>query len=179
MLTPETLERLAQTCMDEPMLIKSLRRLFPNGHENFLPTIIEQLELHSLKNGDYAGKGPACGNFERVAAILALYPGLDLSDKRVVALVYALKQLDAVLYGISKHITHKVEGLIPRLQDIAVYANIVICMVKEAQRQAPYETTLNSSMYPNTDMLEKAREQHAKVSIAGGSECSLEPLNIL
>lgn len=116
-----------------------LREVFPHGHPEFLPTTIAQLELHSEKNHDYALGGSPLGNFERVAAILALYPGLNPADKRVVALTYALKQLDAVLWGIAKGIRHKVEGLIPRLQDIAVYANIVICMVKDEKAVAAKE----------------------------------------
>lgn len=111
-------------------ITRQLRGAFPYGHEDFLPTIVAQMELHSVKNHDYASGGSPLGNFERVSAILALYPGLNLGDKRVVALVYALKQLDAVLWGLAKNITHKVEGFVDRLNDIAVYANIVICMIK-------------------------------------------------
>jgi hypothetical protein len=66
-----------------------------------------------------------------VSAILALYPKLKLSDPRVVALVYALKQVDAVLWGLSEDIDHQVEGLDGRLQDIAVYAKIVMCMNRD------------------------------------------------
>lgn len=105
-----------------------LREFFPHGHPQFLPITLREMELHSVKNADYAGGGPALGNFDRVSAILALYPDLKLSDRRVVALVYALKQLDAVLWGINSNIVHKVEGLNARLQDISVYAKLVACM---------------------------------------------------
>jgi hypothetical protein len=60
-----------------------------------------------------------------------LYPNLKLSDRRVVALVYALKQLDAVLWGLNSNIEHKVEGLNSRLQDISVYSKIIMCMNEE------------------------------------------------
>jgi hypothetical protein len=105
-----------------------LREVFPHGHPEFLPTTLRELQLHSDKNHDYAKGGKPTGNFDRVAAILALYPNLKLSDPRVVALVYALKQLDAVLWGLSENITHKVEGLNDRLQDISTYSKIVQCM---------------------------------------------------
>lgn len=108
-----------------------MRQRYPHGHSAFLPITLKELELHSVKNHDYAKGGPALGNFDRVSAILALYPNLKLSDRRVVALVYALKQLDAVLWGLSENIEHKVEGLNARLQDISVYAKIIQCMLTE------------------------------------------------
>ncbi len=110
-----------------------LRGEFPHGHKHYLPVALKQLELHSKKNHDYASGGDALGNFNRVAAILGNYPNLKLSDRRVVALVYALKQIDAVLWGINSNITQKVEGLDSRLDDIAVYATIVQCMNSEAK----------------------------------------------
>lgn len=115
-------------------LIKALREIFPHGHSDYLPIAVGQLKLHSEKNHDYAAGGSPMGNFDRVSSILALYPGLNLSDRRVVALVYALKQLDAVLWGLAKRIVHKVEGLNERLGDIAVYANLVQCMNTEDAR---------------------------------------------
>jgi hypothetical protein len=108
-----------------------LRKRYPHGHPNFLPTTLKEIELHNVKNHDYAAGGDPLGNFSRVSAILALYPGLDIADRRVVALVYALKQLDAVLWGLAKKITHKVEGLNARLQDISVYVKLVMCMTED------------------------------------------------
>lgn len=113
-----------------------LRELFPHGHPAFLPTTLREIQLHSDKNHDYAKGGNPLGNFERVAAILALYPKLRLSDMRVVALIYALKQVDAVLWGLSEGIEHKVEGLNDRLQDISVYSKIVMCMNGDLQTGA-------------------------------------------
>lgn len=112
-------------------LNKELRQVWPHGHPSFLPITLRELQLHSDKNHDYAAGGTALGNFDRVAAILSNYPDLRLSDRRIVALVYALKQLDAVLWGINSGIVHKVEGLNERLQDISVYAKIVMCMNEE------------------------------------------------
>lgn len=114
--------------MNESEAREIVKGLFPYGHKDFAEITLKELELHSNKNHDYAKGGPALGNFDRVSAILALYPNLKLSDNRVVALVYALKQLDAVLWGISEGIIHKVEGLNSRLQDISVYSKLVQCM---------------------------------------------------
>lgn len=111
-----------------PAVQSVLRNRYPHGHKKFLPITLREIELHSNKNHDYAKGGNALGNFTRVAAILALYPNLKLSDQRVVALVYALKQVDAVLWGMSAGIEHKVEGANARLQDISVYSKLVMCM---------------------------------------------------
>ncbi len=108
-----------------------LRGEFPHGHWQFLPTVLKQLELHSQKSHDYSKGGDPLGNFKRVAAILALYPKLNLADPRVVAMVYSLKQMDAVLWGLSEQIVQKVEGLNPRLDDVSNYATLVQCMNSE------------------------------------------------
>ena len=121
-----------QTTIKQEVLA-DLREVYPHGHPQFLPITVEEIELHSNKNHDYAAGGDPLGNFSRVSAILALYPGLDLSDRRVVALIYALKQLDAVLWGLAKRIQHKVEGLNQRLQDISCYTKLVMCMNSEQQ----------------------------------------------
>ncbi len=115
----------------QPSFDTQLREQFPHGHKSFLPITIRELQLHSDKNHDYAAGGDALGNFKRVATLLGQYPALNLSDPKVVALVYALKQLDAVLWGLNSGIVHKVEGLASRLQDISVYAKIVQCMLEE------------------------------------------------
>lgn len=108
--------------------IDDMREKYPDGHPDFVTLTVDELALHSTKNHDYAKGGKPTGNFDRVAAILANYPKLSLADPRVVALVYTLKQLDAVLWGLSEGIEHKVEGLNSRLQDISVYSKIVMCI---------------------------------------------------
>lgn len=109
-------------------LVEELRKQFPNGHPKFLPITLKEIELHSKKNHDYAAGGDPMGNFNRVAAILALYPKLKLSDPRVVALVYSLKQMDAILWGLNSDIVHQVEGLDARAEDVSVYAKILQCL---------------------------------------------------
>jgi hypothetical protein len=118
----------------------AVKAAYPHGHPDFADVTLKELVLHSNKNHDYAAGGPALGNFERVSTILGLYPGLNLSDQRVVALVYALKQVDAVLWGLSENIVHKVEGLNDRLQDISVYAKLVQCMNRDLARAGESNT---------------------------------------
>ena len=115
---------------------ENLKGFFPNGHERFIDLSLREVQLHSDKNHDYSSGGAALGNFDRVAAILKQYPGLELGDRKVVALVYALKQLDAVLWGLAKGIKHKVEGLDGRLQDISVYVKLVQCMLGDEALEA-------------------------------------------
>ena len=146
-------QRLSDQGATRKELVDVLRRIFPHGHKDFLPLSVEELTLHSDKNYDYSKGGAALGNFDRVSAILALYPGLNLGDRRVVALVYALKQLDAVLWGIAKKITHKVEGLNDRLRDISVYTKIVMCMNTEvAEEKAAEDLRWATSLQKNTQV---------------------------
>lgn len=112
-------------------LSEQLQRSYPNGHPAFVPITVAEIELHDRKNHDYAKGGDPLGNFKRVAAILALYPDLKLSDPRVVLLVYTLKQVDAILWGLSQNITALVEGLEPRAQDISVYIKILQCLEQD------------------------------------------------
>lgn len=104
-----------------------------HGHPDFYKKIDEMKVLHSNKNHDYAHGGDPMGNFKRVAAIFSLYPNLKLSDPAVVALAYAMKQVDAVLWMLSSGHSAKVEGLHSRLQDIAVYATIADILLEESE----------------------------------------------
>lgn len=117
--------------MKKAPLLAKLQQEYPHGHPEFLPMLLEKMKLHSDKNHDYAAGGRPLGNFERVADIFKLYPGLRLSDPLVVMLAYAMKQIDATLWGISAGIDQKIEGPIERLGDVLVYAGIAICALKD------------------------------------------------
>lgn len=108
-----------------------LRSNFPYGHQKFIPTCLNQIELHSLKNFDYAHGGNPLGNFYRVAAILKQYPGLDPGDPAVVAIIYMLKQLDAALWLKAQGHEAKVQGAGERWDDTSVYANIIQLIEEE------------------------------------------------
>ena len=103
----------------------SIREVFSHGHPDFITKCMEEIALHSNKNHDYAVGGDPCGNFLRVATILKQYPGLKLSDPAIVAMIYALKQLDAYLWIKSNGHKTKSEGISERLRDISVYAKII------------------------------------------------------
>ena len=104
-----------------------------SGHPRFDELTAVELELHAAKNADYAGGGDPLGNFKRVAATLAQYPGLRLNDPMVVALVYAMKQVDAVLWLLSTGRDGKVEGIPQRLQDVSVYAKLATILWEERE----------------------------------------------
>ncbi len=95
-----------------------------HGHPLYLELTEEELKLHSAKNKDYAGEGDALGNFNRVAAICALYPGLDPSDPVVIALIFKLKHFDAAMWMLSQGYEGEVEDIETRLQDDYIYTKI-------------------------------------------------------
>lgn len=109
----------------------TLRKAFPHGHADFITRVLSHLRLHNDKNHDYAAGGDPLGNFNRVSAILALYPGFPIDTPAGVAVVYMLKQVDAVLWGMAQQIKQKVEGFDSRLSDISVYADLAAIMLKE------------------------------------------------
>jgi len=109
-------------------IINKLRELFPDGDPEFVELAIKEMDLYSRKNHDYSGNELPFGNFQRVACILSLYPGLEVSDSVVVSLIYLLKQLDAVLRLKASKTAAKVEGIDSRLADIGVYAKIARIM---------------------------------------------------
>ena len=97
--------------------IDSGGKMSTGGHPSFIPLTLEEIDLHARKNRDYAKGGDPLGNFKRVANILSNYPGLDLSNPAVVAIVYALKQLDAALWMIANKYEGNVEGVDERLRE--------------------------------------------------------------
>ncbi len=118
-------EIVIQENVSSEALYAALRGLFPHGHRSFIPMLIEQMELHSRKNHDYASGGDPLGNFDRVSKILALYPGLKLADPSIVAVIYMLKQLDAALWLKSNGHRAVVQGSDERWADVSVYSNII------------------------------------------------------
>lgn len=101
------------------------------GHPDFYEMTEEEKRLHSDKNRDYAQGGDPLGNFKRVARIMEQYPNLDGSSPTVVAIVYAMKQLDAALWMLNQGYEGQVESLDTRLQDISVYMKLARILRKE------------------------------------------------
>lgn len=108
-----------------------LRSAYPHGHSDFLKKVLDEIELHSDKNHDYASGGDPLGNFKRVADFLKQYPGFPYDTPYGVAIINALKQLDAIMWGLAKGIQHKVEGLHGRLQDVSIYMKLADIMLAE------------------------------------------------
>lgn len=78
-----------------------------------------------------------------------MHPGLDLSDPVVVALVDLMKQLDAALWFKSNKHEAKVEGLVGRMKDIAVYAPIAIILEERRLRRGRHYSPQES--WPELD----------------------------
>lgn len=100
---------------------------------------MDEIELHSRKNRDYAFGGDPLGNFQRRRVIFSQYPGLDSSDEATIAMMDMMKQLDAVLWLKSQGHKAGVEGVVDRLRDVGVYAKIAIIL---EQRTTPVKEVL-------------------------------------
>ena len=114
--------------------IEVLRQRFPHGHLDFIPMTVAEMELHSRKNRAYAQGGSPLGNFDRRAQILALYPGLDMANPVVVAVVDSLKQLDCALWQLCQGYEDDIEGLDARLGDVSVYVKLARILAKERRK---------------------------------------------
>ena len=107
-----------------------LRALYPHGHSAFIANALKDVALHSTKNRDYAHGGPALGNFQRVASLMATYPDLKWGTPEGVCLAYLFKQLDALLWHLNTG--HALaESPLERVGDIIVYASILRCMIED------------------------------------------------
>ena len=112
----------------QALTLEEVERLFPD-HVS-IPTAFRELLtqealLFAEKNHDYASGGKLTGNFDRVAGILQQYPNFPFASPQGVAIIYMLKQLDCIMWGLCQGIEHKVEGLHTRAQDVSVYAKIL------------------------------------------------------
>jgi hypothetical protein len=121
------------------VIVEALQKAFPYGHADFIPMTVQEMALHSAKNYDYAHGGDSLGNFYRVAAIFKNYPELDLSNPVVVALAYAMKQLDSALWQLCQGYEGKIEGLKGRLGDVSVYAKLAILISQDLAKKPSRE----------------------------------------
>ena len=89
--------------------------------------MLDMLRKHSDKNHDYARGGPPLGNFNRVSAIMSHYPNLSIAHPATIAIIYMMKQLDAVLWALSNG--HALtESIQERWSDVVVYSVIIACI---------------------------------------------------
>jgi hypothetical protein len=111
---------------DATELQQEILSQFKGGDPKYLEFTLEELDGYSRKNRDYvAGGSDYNGNFTRVSTILSLYPGLKLDDPRVVALIYAMKQLDQCICSLATNFEGEIEGLDDRLRDVYSYMKII------------------------------------------------------
>lgn len=111
-----------------------------NGHPDVYRNFRRLAQLHSDKNTDYAAGGPPLGNFERVAHWIEVYKLWQLARDRpqlFVALLYSLKQIDAVFDMLGKGRKAKVEDIPKKMDDVIVYWNIgeVLYNISEAVKE--------------------------------------------
>jgi len=112
---------------------KVIKERFGCGHPDFVDITLDELDIHSKKNKDYTQGGDPLGNFNRVSKILSNYPKLDVSKPEVVALIYLMKQLDAVLWMWNQGYEGEVEGVQDRLRDIHIYTKLIRILVKKSE----------------------------------------------
>jgi len=94
-----------------------------SGHPRFYEILEELADLHSKKNKDYASAENPLANFTRVGQMCKQWNLVTEGYEPVkVALIYALKQVDAALKLLGSGEKGGVEGIPDRLRDIAVYA---------------------------------------------------------
>ena len=106
------------------------------GHPRFYEIIEELADLHDRKNRDYATPENPLSNFTRVAKMCKQWNLVTEGYEPVkVALIYALKQVDAALKLLGSGKKGGVEGIPDRLRDIAVYAILAeILYIEESQK---------------------------------------------
>ena len=115
-------------------ILAVLQKEFPNGHPDVIPDFMHLMALHDSKNYDYAHGGDPLGNFDRVSAILNLYPSLKPTPP-VVAVNYSLKQIDAILHAYDVGYDPKVESLDKRFDDVVVYWELAKILNKRIAQQ--------------------------------------------
>lgn len=150
------------------------------GHPRFKQLTEAEQKLHDEKNEDYAKGGRPLGNFERVSKILGLYPNLKLSDPTVVALTYAMKQLDAALWMLNGEYEGKVENITTRLGDVSIYMKLAIICHEEQRAETflsnyPRDASLITSSNTPVDYGMKAfpRIRYAGGVDKAGSGCGI------
>lgn len=126
-LTPSRGRSTTETLAD---VMSGLRHVFPHGHQDFIRITVDEIELHSRKNKDYAEGGDPLGNFRRTETIKRLYPGFDWASDYGGAADYMLKQVDAVLWSLAHQKGTECESLDDKLRDISVYAKLIRIMLK-------------------------------------------------
>lgn len=120
-------------------IIDILSSVFPNGHPDFIPMLVSNMDLHSRKNDTYARGGDPAGNFNRVSSIKQLYPGFDWTTPAGTCIDYMLKQFDSFMWQYAGKYEDDLEGLDARLKDVNVYSVLARILVKEEKEKSSDE----------------------------------------
>lgn len=116
--------------MEFDSLVETLRKEFPYGHKDFIPLLLDKMRLHSEKNYGYAAGGDALGNFNREAALFALYPDIDMSRPVAIAAFNMLKQFDCLMWSLNRgHVAD--DEIERRAEDCLVYSGIITLLIRE------------------------------------------------
>lgn len=106
------------------------------GHPRFYELVNEISDLHDRKNRDYRGVSGPVSNFERLSAIMRLYPGMDWDSPYGTAVFQALKQIDAALaLRVSKKESAVGEPIPSRMRDVAVLSLLSIVLIEEEKQR--------------------------------------------
>lgn len=104
-----------------------------HGHPDYLKLTEDELQLHSAKNKDYAKFGDPLGNFKRVSDILKIW-GYNISPD-LVALIFALKQQDAVMWQMSHGYASECDSQDERMADNHVYWKIARILRQQKEKE--------------------------------------------
>jgi hypothetical protein len=102
------------------------------GHPRFYELSQAECDLHAAKNHDYARGGDPMGNFNRVSTILGLYPDFQWQSPAGFAWLLMWKQIDAVMWAMSKGDAQRVESVQDKLMDISVYSKLIMILLEES-----------------------------------------------
>lgn len=116
------------------------------GHPRVYEILDELADLHSRKNRDYASEDNPLGNFLRVAEWCKKYNLITPEFEALkVAIIYALKQIDASLKLLGSGEKGLVEGIPERFRDVAVYMIIGEVLYEEAVASKNSKQPIQSS----------------------------------
>ncbi len=149
----------------------TLKELFPYGHPEFIPLLMQVMQLHSDKNFDYAGGGDPLGNFDRVADFFGMYPNFPTDKSEAIPIINAQKQIDCICWSICQHKDPKVEKLSRRSMDVVVYyliLTIKLMAIEQGIVKAKPVTTAALAGYPWPELslaerFEKLNQAHMEL----------------
>ena len=118
------------------------------GHPQFYDLSKMECDLHAAKSHDYARGGDPMGNFNRVSTILGLYPDFPWQSPAGFAFLLMWKQIDAVMWAMSKGGEQRAETITDKLRDMAVYAKLIMILLDESASSSILEVGSTTYLKP-------------------------------